>query len=65
VVLGFINVLAAGNPTVAPYLAGTILGFAIGGFGHVIKAPLMIILGIVVIGITSTLFVIATNPGFS
>jgi hypothetical protein len=61
----FITVLAAGNPTVAPYLAGTAVGFLIGGFGHVIKVPLMIIFGIVVIGITTALFVIASDPGVS
>jgi hypothetical protein len=64
-VFSLITVLATGNPTVGPYLAGTALGFLIGGFGHVIKAPLMIILGILVIGITTALFVIASDPGIS
>jgi len=64
-VIGLLNILASGNPSVAPYLAGTIVGFLVGGFGHVIKEPLVVILGIVVIGITSILFVVATDPGFS
>jgi hypothetical protein len=64
-VFGLITVLATGNPTVGPYLAGTAVGFLIGGFGHVVKVPLMIILGILVIGVTTALFVIASDPGVS
>jgi uncharacterized membrane protein SpoIIM required for sporulation len=64
-VFSLLTVLATGDPRVGPYLAGTALGFFIGGFGHVIKVPLVIVLGILVIGITTALFVIASDPGVS
>ena len=56
---------ASASPMVAPYLVGIVVGFLSGSFGHLIKAPLLIMFGIVVIGVTSALFVIAADPSVS
>lgn len=63
--LSLFTPLANTAPTVAPYLIGSILGFLSAGFGHLIKAPLLIIFGIVLIGVTSALFVIVADPSVS
>jgi hypothetical protein len=59
--MGLITVLAATNPSIAPYLVGIAAGFVIGGLGHLTKAPWVISLGIVMIGLTTALFVITTS----
>jgi hypothetical protein len=64
-VLGLITLLASTAPPVAPYLLGSVLGFLLAAFGHLIKAPLLILFGIVVIGLTSALFVIVAGSSFS
>lgn len=60
-----ITLLASTNPTVAPYLLGTFLGLLIGGLGHLMKEPLLIVLGIVLIAVTSMLFLILSDPSIS
>ena len=63
--LSLITLLASTAPAVAPYLIGSILGFVLASFGHLIKAPLLIVFGIVLIGVTSALFVIVADPSVS
>jgi hypothetical protein len=60
-VLGPLTVLAA-DPSVSPYLAGVVIGFVVGAFGHIFKSTLVIALGIFIIGATTVLFIVATNP---
>lgn len=52
----------ATDPAPAPYLVGLIAGFAIGGFGHLIKSTLTIAIGIATIVVVTVLFINATNP---
>jgi hypothetical protein len=52
----------ATDPTPGPYLAGILLGFLIGGFGHLIKSNLTIATGIVLIVVVTALFISATDP---
>ncbi len=54
--------LVATDPPAAPYLLGIVLGFAVGTFGHIIRSTLLIVLGILVIGVTTVVFIIATDP---
>jgi hypothetical protein len=63
--LSLLILFASASPMAAPYLAGIVVGFLSGAFGHLIKAPLLIMFGIVVTGITSALFVIAADPSVS
>ena len=63
--LSLLTLFANTAPMVAPYLIGSVLGFISAGFGHLIKAPLLIIFGIVLIGVTSALFVIIADPSVS
>jgi hypothetical protein len=60
--MGLITVLASQAPSIAPYLFGTVVGFVIGALGHLMKAPMLIGLGIVMIVVTTALFVITTSP---
>ncbi|MGI8556839.1 MAG: hypothetical protein ACR2ND_00775 [Solirubrobacteraceae bacterium] len=52
----------ATDPAPIPYLVAMGLGFVIGAAGHVYKSALVVSLGIAVIGITTALFIGATNP---
>jgi hypothetical protein len=52
----------ATDPTPGPYLVGILLGFLIGGFGHLIKSNLTIAAGIVLIVVVTALFISATDP---
>lgn len=52
----------ATDPSPGPYLAAIVAGFAVGGFGHVIKANLLIAGGILLILIATILFINATDP---
>jgi len=52
----------ATDPAPTPYLVGTVIGFAIGGFGHIIRSNLVIVSGILVIAATTALFILATHP---
>ena len=54
----------ATDPPPGPYLAAFLIGFALGGFGHIVRARLVIATGIVVIVVTTVLFINATNPSF-
>ncbi|HEY7933348.1 MAG TPA: hypothetical protein VID48_05930 [Solirubrobacteraceae bacterium] len=60
--LGLITLFASVNPSVTPYLFGLVSGFLIGGFGHLIKSPAVIVLGIVLIGVTTAAFVLVSDP---
>lgn len=60
--LGLLIVLGARDPPVTPYLVGIVVGFVTGAAGHVVKVPLVILLGILIIGLTTLLFIIATDP---
>ncbi len=60
-----IPLLASSAPRLAPYLVGLILGFLAGCLGHLIKAPLLIVFGIALVGLTSAVFVIAADPSLS
>jgi hypothetical protein len=60
--LGPLSLLFATDPPAAPYLLGIVLGFVVGGIGHIVRAPTLIILGILTIVITTVLFIIATDP---
>ena len=59
---GQLIVLAASDPPVFPYLAGIAAGFVVGAFGHTIRSTFVILLGILIIGLTTALFIIATDP---
>jgi hypothetical protein len=61
-VLGYLTVLATNNPSAAPYAVGIGAGFVVGAFGHITKSSLVILLGILVIGLTTALWIIAVNP---
>jgi hypothetical protein len=61
-VLAHMTVLATSNPPATPYLVGIVVGFVVGVFGHINKSTLLIALGIAVIGLTTLLFIIATDP---
>jgi hypothetical protein len=61
-VLALVTLIASGDPSATPYAVGMAVGFLVGTFGHVIKATPVILLGIVMLGATCALFVIATNP---
>lgn len=52
----------ATDPPATPYLAGMVLGFALGGFGHLIRSTPLILSGIALIAVTTLLFIIATDP---
>jgi hypothetical protein len=54
----------ATDPTPGPYLAGIIVGFLLGGYGHLIKSTPTIAAGIIVILIVTALFITATDPSF-
>lgn len=58
-----ITVLAT-DPAPGPYLVATLLGFLLGGFGHIIQSRWLIATGIIVIAVTTGLFIDATNPTF-
>jgi hypothetical protein len=62
-VASLLSVLAT-DPAPCPYLAGMLVGFALGGFGHLVQARLVIAAGIVTIAVTTGLFIAATNPSF-
>jgi hypothetical protein len=57
-VLGLLSVLAAANPPAGPYLVGMILGFLVGSFGHIVKSRALILLGIALLGVTVSLFML-------
>ncbi len=59
---GHLIVLALNSPSATPFLVGIVFGFALGAFGHIIKSSPVIVLGIVAIGLTTVLFIIATDP---
>jgi hypothetical protein len=52
----------ATDPAPGPYVAGLIAGFALGGFGHLIKSTPTIVAGIILIVIVTALFIAATDP---
>lgn len=56
--------LIATDPAPGPYLAGMLVGFALGGFGHLISEKLVVAAGILVIALTTALFIMATDPSF-
>jgi hypothetical protein len=56
------TVLATNNPPATPYLLGIVVGFVVGVFGHINKSTVLIAFGIAVIGLTTLLFIIATDP---
>jgi hypothetical protein len=60
-VVALISVLAT-DPAPGPYLVVMLFGFALGGFGHLISSRVLIAAGILVIAVTTALFIAATNP---
>jgi hypothetical protein len=60
--VGPLTVLGTNTAPAAPFIAGIAAGFAIGAFGHIVKSTTIIVLGILVIGVTTALFIIVTDP---
>jgi len=61
-VVSLISLLASVNPNALPFLAGILAGFLIGAFGHLIKSPTLIVIGILLIGVTTAAFVLVSDP---
>jgi hypothetical protein len=59
---GTVTLVLAADPSGAPYLAGIVLGFALGVAGQLLSAQALVVAGIIVILITTLLFIIATDP---
>lgn len=57
-----IGLVLATDPSGAPYLAGIVAGFALGAFGQLIALRVLVALGIVVVLVTTILFILATDP---
>jgi hypothetical protein len=62
-VAGTVTLILAADPAGAPYLAGIVAGFVLGIVGQLFSARIVVALGIVVILVTTLLFIIATDPG--
>jgi hypothetical protein len=52
----------ASQPPAGPYLAGMVLGFVVGGLGHLARSAALIALGIGIILVTTVLFLLAFDP---
>jgi hypothetical protein len=57
-VSALITLLAAANPPAGPFLIGMVLGFLVGAFGHIMHSRPVILLGIALLGVTVTIFMI-------
>ncbi len=57
-VLGLLTPLAAANPPAGPFLIGMVLGFLVGTFGHILHSRPLILLGIALLGVTVSIFMI-------
>ena len=59
---GLVTLILATDPAGTPYLAGIVAGFVIGALGHLFASRALVLIGIVVIMLTTLLFIIATDP---
>jgi hypothetical protein len=50
--------LAAANPPAGPFLIGMVLGFLVGTFGHILRSRPLILLGLALLGVTVTIFMV-------
>ncbi len=60
--LGSLTLVLGADPAGTPYLVGIVVGFAVGVAGHLFAARVVVVLGIAIILITTTLFLIASDP---
>jgi hypothetical protein len=56
--------ILASDPPPAPYLAATLVGFLVGGTGHLMRSNALIAAGILIILGTMVQFIAATDPHF-
>ncbi len=60
--LGSGAALLAAAPAAGPLAVCMLAGFLIGAGGHLYRSPAAIIAGILVIGVTTAIFIATTNP---
>lgn len=60
--LAGLTVLGTNTAPTAPLIAGIAVGFVVGIFGHIIKSTPLIVAGIVILGATTAVFIIVTDP---